>query len=78
MSLKEKSQKKVINSKAIAVITIALLICVVCIAISVVTIAKKTVYASAEEKQPEQADNLITGIDVMNILAENTKFAYSK
>jgi len=73
---KEKCQKKVINSKAIAAITIALLICVVYIAISVVTIAKKTVYASAAEKQPEQADNLITEIDVMNILAENTKSAY--
>lgn len=75
MSLKEKCQKTVKREKAIAIITIVALICVFCIAVALMISSKKTVYASAEEKQV-QADDLKSEIDVMNLLADNTKTAY--
>lgn len=75
MSLKEKCQKTVKREKAIAIITIVALICVFCIAVALMISSKKTVYALAEEKQV-QADDLKSEIDVMNLLADNTKTAY--
>ena len=75
MSLKEKCQKIVKREKAIAIITIVALICVFCIAVALMISSKKTVYALAEEKQV-QADDLKSEIDVMNLLADNTKTAY--
>lgn len=75
MSLKEKCQKTVKKEKAIAIITIAALICVFCIAVAFMTSSKQTVYALAEERYV-QADDLKTEIDVMNLLADNTKIAY--
>ena len=77
MSLKEQCQRKVANEKAIAIITIALLLCVFCIVVAIMITSKKTVYASIEElEQIETADDLTASIDIMNLLDENTKISY--
>ena len=77
MSLKEQCQRKVANEKAIAIITIALLLCVFCIVVAIIITSKKTVYASIEElEQIETADDLTASIDIMNLLDENTKISY--
>lgn len=77
MSLKEKCQKNVAKEKAIAVVTVALLLCVFCIAVAIITASKKTVYATApEEQQIAKADDLKSQIDIMNLLEENTKSSY--
>lgn len=77
MSFKEKCQKKVPTEKAIGIITIAFILCVFCICLSIIIFAKKSVYASTNKEETViEADNLKTEIDVMSLLAENTKTSY--
>lgn len=76
MSLKEKCQIKINRSKAITIIGVTVIVCIIAISMVILSMMKKETYASTIPEEIQETSDLQSNIDIMNILQENTSQNY--
>ncbi len=78
MSFREKCKTKVQTTRAITIIAVVALVCIICFSVAISRIIQKSTYAYSipEEETGEEKNNLISNIDILDIIKNNTSDKY--